>query len=50
MQIARLSLFGVNEKCDVLRMPPRASLRPEDSPHARWLNVVFGQPAYRNPF
>jgi hypothetical protein len=25
-------LFGVNEKCDVLHMPPRGSLRPEDSP------------------
>ena len=25
MQIARLSLFGVNEKCDVLHMPSQAA-------------------------
>ena len=51
MQIARLSLFGVNEKCDVLHLdPPGGSqaLRPEIAAlPGYWLNITFfGLPVF----
>jgi hypothetical protein len=45
MQIARLSLSGVNEKMRFAAHTVWGNLRPTDSSHLHCLDVAFGPPA-----